>query len=732
MAKDLYDADIVDVADGYDADIVGGKPAVRRDISAVPEDFRREYVTQQASPALRAWESGKEAVKGVAGLVGKGASVVPALWNQLGPAALAKRFQEGTLLQLPDDLKQTRNEALVRIGSDAIQMGQGVVDKLDLAKRRAMEDKTSIPLALRLAGGLGGEALRQAVLPRTPSEGEIEQAFRQRQLGEMIAKGRQEGEIMPKIMRRVGKADIDVAEAASALPQIAAMVAPGAAAIKGIKPLIPGTAASLAKRSLELGSKPSTAWRATARDLLTSIMKPTTDAELEKLRLAVDSGELLKPIQEIAASSKKAPTTLREFETAAGNAKNIRSQQITNFFSSPAGKAVLPTDSILQAAIEAIEKNPKLNVKGMEALKKRLLDRAQEKYGNQQWTAKELFEHQKDLNALQKAALDKEKVTRKTLLDGSPEKAMEDAVRRKISASLDDHITSTSGSPDNFYRAWGKLNEIEEGVRDAVNSAERSRSGIAAGQKQLRPEEASFGLPFAIRQIGRAVFGRIGADELSTLNANTRKLFERLPKSGKAAPRAPVPPQIGGTPPAAPTPPPPTAPASPVPVSIPAPLSSQAIQQRLALQAAMKQQATAPAAPAGAVTVPPPNMAQVIARQQALARAMPQVQAQAAPVVAASPRPVTTPLKAAIARADAPPQVDPGTIQRINQAVPQSAKPLPTGEELKQMARDLSRLDKALDKAEDALDRGSIGVKDFRAISDERNALYKKIQGLTQ
>ena len=155
-------------------------------------------------------------------------------------------------------------------------------------------------------------------------------------------------------------------------------------------------------------------------------------------------------------------------------------------------------------------------------------------------------------------------------------------------------------------------------------------------------------------------------------------------------------------------------------------------QQRLALQAAMKQQATAPAAPAGAVTVPPPNMAQVIARQQALARAMPQVQAQAAPVVAASPRPVTTPLKAAIARADAPPQVDPGTIQRINQAVPQSAKPLPTGEELKQMARDLSRLDKALDKAEDALDRGSIGVKDFRAISDERNALYKKIQGLTQ
>lgn len=430
-------------------------------------------------------------------------------------------------------------EAISQLGRNELQTGiEGATlagyDLLDLARRGinqvpALVGSVTRQVARDPALAINPMGLAQAVgveslTPRTPSESEIQNQLSQQRENQAFQTVRAAG-VSPVDVG--GKVSPKTAELVGLLadPELGLGLAGTKVGVLGARAAAqPLTREALVTNALKPGGTLSTAFRGTARDFLTFIKNPTTDAEKAAIREAADNGTLLKPVQEVAAIGT--PNDVYEAIQFTTQAKNARSTQLDSFVQGPAGDAPLNVERILQAELDAINSNPKLNVRGSEALKERLISKAQADY-SKPWTARDLFQRQKDINALHKSILDKEKTSRKSMLDSSPERAMEDAARRETSKLLDEYQQGVSGVADNPFRAYGQLAELEGDLSSIRDAAETTRSEIAAGSKGPLKATAEGGIGAGVAASVR----RITPDDLSLLNENVKLLFKRLPTS---------------------------------------------------------------------------------------------------------------------------------------------------------------------------------------------------------
>lgn len=477
---------------------------------------------------------GPQAIAGLTSMVGgAGGEQVATLEKAINTARQGNISAAAN--QLVGDIAQTGIEGGTRVGFDVLNMGRQAINAIpslvSSGVRQAINQPSSLLSPASFATGLATSALT----PRTPTEPEIQASLERRLQDAAFAQQREAG-VAPITL---GEAQPNAADLLGIVadPQLGAALATGAVARTAPRLLsgLPGGSANLTANALEAGGRAATGFRATARDFLTKFKNPTTDTEIASIVRAADEGALLRPVQEVLEVAG-APKDAKDFAPKVRIAKEARGSQLDEFLSGDTGDSPMNASAVLQAQIDDINAHPKLNdpeipVEDQLRRKQELIARAQTAFGKE-WTARDLFNEQKRLNTLQKADIEKSKVSRENLLAGNAMKSMDDAARRAISQILDDYQKGVTGIDDNAFRAYGQLSELETDVSTAYNRAVTARSQRAAGRgPSIRPQAGLGGKVGMASEVSRPLVGRIAADELKDLDEATIKLFQRLPSA---------------------------------------------------------------------------------------------------------------------------------------------------------------------------------------------------------
>ena len=211
--------------------------------------------------------------------------------------------------------------------------------------------------------------------------------------------------------------------------------------------------------------------RAKVSDLAEDIFKPTTLVAKEKFITNLESGDLEKTLREI--KKEGVPKNLNMAVINAGKTKERLGQEIGEFISKNSDVTVDGSEGMARA-IQNIQAQELLSPEA----KALLIEKVQKDYGEvlgKTLSLKQVQSKLRAFNAQDKAFFKRTEMNRSQAIANDPEFAARSELRQFLSEKMDDIITTKTGDPENFYRRYGKVSEVEEMLERRMNDLKVKR-----------------------------------------------------------------------------------------------------------------------------------------------------------------------------------------------------------------------------------------------------------------